>query len=88
MIEYVPEAASDLADAGVDDIAFGCTTGSLIGGKDYNAEIIRNIENEVSKRATTTTSAVVEAPNELGLRRLSIATSYENWLNQREKESL
>jgi len=32
MLDYVPQAVVDLADAAVDIIAFGCTSGSLIGG--------------------------------------------------------
>jgi len=36
MAEEIPRAASELADAEVDIIAFGCTVGSLIGGTGYD----------------------------------------------------
>jgi len=88
MIEDVPRAAIELADAGVDVIAFGCTTGSLVKGHGYDREIIEKIEGNVHIKATTTATAVVEALKELGIVRLSVATPYKEWLNEKEKEFL
>ena len=88
MIEDVPRAAIELADAGVNIIAFRCTTGSLVKGPGYDQEIIQKIEGSVHIRATTTATAVVEALKELGIVRLSVATPYKEWLNEKEKEFL
>ncbi|RLF91843.1 maleate cis-trans isomerase, partial [Thermococci archaeon] len=39
MATFAIDAAKLLADAGVELIAFGCTSGSFIGGKDFEKEI-------------------------------------------------
>ena len=86
MIEEVPRSSMELADAGVDVIAFGCTTGSLVKGFGYDQEIIKKIENSVHIKATTTSTAVVEAMKQLGIVKLSVATPYKEWLNEKVKE--
>lgn len=88
MIEDVPKVAIELADAEVDVIAFGCTTGSLVKGPGYDKEIIEKIEDSAHIKATTTSTAVLEALKELGIVKLSVATPYKEWLNEKEKEFL
>ncbi len=58
-VDQVEEASRLLADARVDIIAFGCTAGSLIGGKGFDQEIIRRIEQATGVRATTAITAVL-----------------------------
>lgn len=88
MIEDVPRVAVELSDAGVDVIAFGCTTGSLVKGSGYDKEITEKIESSVHIKATTTSTAVLEALKELKIVKLSVATPYKEWLNEKEKEFL
>jgi maleate isomerase len=82
LINYVPAAASDVADAGVGVIAFGCTTGSLYGGTGYDERIIEVIEQATGVRATTTSTAVLKGLRALGARRVTVVSPYEPWLNE------
>lgn len=86
--ERMLKAAEELLDAQVDVVAFGCTTGSLIKGLGYDKEIIDKIENAVKIPTTTTSTAVVTALKEMGIRKVSVATAYEEWLDKKEKEFL
>ena len=88
LIDHVPGAAGDLGDAGVDAIAFACTTGSLDGGLGYDRRIAEIIERESGVRATTTSTAVVEAFRALDARRLTIVSPYEPWLNEKVRSFL
>jgi len=88
MIGYVPSAAELLSHAKVDVIAFGCTGGSFIGGPGYDEKIIQEIERAAKIPGTTTTTAVVEALKRMKIKKLTLATPYEEWLNRREVEFL
>jgi maleate isomerase len=81
LIDHVPRAAGELADAGVDAIGFACTTGSLDGGLGYDRQISDLIESETGVPATTTSSALVEVLGLLGLKKLTVVSPYEAWLN-------
>lgn len=85
---YMPKAVEGLADAKVDVIAFGCTGGSLIKGIGHDQEIISAIEKSTGIPATTTSTAVIKALNEMGIKKVSVATPYEEWLNLKEKKFL
>jgi len=71
MEKYVEFAADTLADAGVDVIAYGCTTGSLVGGVGYDERIARKIEKSSGVRTIPTATAVIEALRHLGVERIS-----------------
>lgn len=88
MGKHVEEAASLLAQARPDIILFGCTIGSLIKGVGYDKDIIGRIERTAGIRATTTTSAVLEALQVLKAKKLSITTPYLEELNQAERSFL
>ena len=84
----VEDAASLLADAGVDIIAFNCTLGSLIKGRGYDQEIIDRIGRVTGIPATTTTTAVVEGLKALGIEKLILITPYVDRMNEIEKAFL
>ena len=88
MADDIPRAAAELADAEVNIIAFGCTTGSLIGGVGYDEELIRRIQETAHVPAITTSTAVVRALKELGIKTVCVATPYQEELNIKEKEFL
>ncbi|CAB50011.1 maleate cis-trans isomerase family protein [Pyrococcus abyssi] len=88
MSSYAIEAAKLLADAGVEVIAFGCTSGSFIGGKDFEKELEMKIEKEVNVETFTTSTAVIEALNILEMQTVQVITPYIDEINQREKEFL
>ncbi len=60
----------------MDIILYGCTSGSFIGGPGYDQEIIKEIEAAVGIPATTTTSCVLEAFADLGVKRIGLIGPY------------
>ena len=82
------EAARLLRDAGVEMILYGCTSGSFIGGKDYEKELESKIEEEVNVPVVSTSTAVVEALRILDARDILVITPYTDEINQREREFL
>ncbi|AMM54085.1 maleate cis-trans isomerase family protein [Pyrococcus kukulkanii] len=88
MATFATDAAKLLADAGVELIVFGCTSGSFIGGRDFEKEIEMKIEEEVNIETFTTSTAVIEALNVLDIQSLLVITPYIEEINQKEKEFL
>jgi len=72
-----------LATARVDVIAYGCTTGSFYKGPGWDREMLELISREAGVPAVATTPSVVDALRALGARRISVATPYPDWNNQR-----
>jgi maleate isomerase len=88
MAEDTERAAGLLADAGVDIIVYGCTTGSLVGGVEWEEGLVGRIEKETGIPAVSTGSSVVEALRSFGARRIGVATPYSEELNGLEKSFL
>ena len=82
------EGAKLLRDAGVELILYGCTSGSLIGGKDYEKKLEMEIEEEVTVPVISTSTAVIEALKMLDAREIIVITPYTDEINVREKEFL
>jgi len=81
LADEAEKAAKLLAEMKPDVIAFCCTSGSFIKGVGYDKEIIAKIERVANTKATTTTTAVVNALNRLKVKKLSIATPYIDEVN-------
>jgi maleate isomerase len=88
MAEDTERAGNLLADAGVDIIVYGCTTGSLVGGVQWEEDLVKRIEKGTGIPAVSTSSAVVDALRALGVRRIGVATPYSEELNNLEKRFL
>ena len=88
MVEKVEEAARLLVSADVDVIVFGCTTGSLVGGPEYDRAIEKRITSVARRPVAVTARAVVEALEALGARRVAVGTPYIDDLNVLEKRFL
>ncbi len=88
MEEDVERAALELTDAEVDLILFGCTTGSLIGGKGYDRMVADRITSATGIEALTTSTAVLRALEVLAARRISVATPYIDSVNEAERRFL
>jgi len=81
------EQATDLLKtADVNGILYGCTSGSLIKGVGWDQEIIRRIEERTGIPTTTTSTAVIEAFKELGIKSVAVATPYVDAVNKIEKD--
>jgi maleate isomerase len=88
MEKKIVKEALKLADAEVDVIAFGCTSGSLIRGLGHDREIVLRIEKATSTPAVATAGAVVNALRALNLLRISVVTPYTDEINILERKFL
>ena len=86
MKDHVERPSLELSSEGICDIiAFCCTVGSMVGGPNYDQEIIRMIEEKAKIPAITTTTAVKAALDALDVNRIAIATPYTLEINTLEK---
>lgn len=88
MEKEIEEAALRLADAKVDIIGFGCTSGGLFRGLGHDQQIVTKIEETTDIPAVATAGAVVNALKTLKLSRISVATPYTEEINSLEKRFL
>ncbi|WP_461865406.1 maleate cis-trans isomerase family protein [Thermococcus sp.] len=88
MESYAKAAAMRLADAAVDIIMYGCTSGSLLKGKGYDRQISQELERHSGIKTVTTSTAVLEALKELEISKLAVATPYIDDVNAKEKQFL
>ncbi len=88
MAEEIERSSKLLLDAKVDVIIYGCTSGSLIKGKEYDVEIERRINKTTGIPAIATARAVVEALNEKQVKKIAVATPYIEEINQKEARFL
>jgi len=88
MEEMAIEVSILLADAEVNVIGYGCTSGSLFKGKGHDKEIEEKITEITGIPAVATAKAVVEALDELQLSRVSVVTPYNEEINRLVKNFL
>lgn len=88
MADEIERCADLLATADVDVVAYGCTTGSLVKGADYDEETENRIKERAGVPAVATAASIKRAFDALDLRSLAIATSYIRDLNEREERFL
>ena len=88
MEKQMLEAAERLADAKVDVIGYGCTSGSLFRGKDHDVEIERKIREKTGIPAVATAGAVVKALKRLQVNKVCVATPYTEEINELERRFL
>lgn len=88
MDKNIADEASKLADAEVDVIAFGCTSGSLIRGLGHDKEIVSRIEKTTNTPSVATAGGVVNALKAFNLSKISVATPYTDEINILERKFL
>jgi len=71
-----------------DVVMFGCTSGSLIGGPNFDQKLIKIIEDATGDKGLTTSTAVLEAFQHLGVSKPSVITPYPDNTNEIEKQFL
>jgi maleate isomerase len=86
MEEYEEQCARLLGTAEVNAVAYGCTTGSLIEGPEYDHELEEHLSDIAGAPVVATSAALKRAAEALGLDSLSIATPYVDQLNEMEEE--
>ncbi|MCR6691234.1 MAG: aspartate/glutamate racemase family protein [archaeon YNP-LCB-003-016] len=88
MESEIDDEALKLADADVDVILYGCTTGSLFRGVGHDKLIESRIERLTGKPAISTSGAVVSALRFLKAEKISVITPYIDELNILEERFL
>nr|MBX2883589.1 aspartate/glutamate racemase family protein [Granulosicoccus sp.] len=67
---------SDLKDARVDMIAYGCTSATLSEGPQFDTQFCTQLQQKSGVPAVTTAGALVEAINALGVKRVAFTSPY------------
>ena len=80
--EDIEGPANLLAAAWANIIVYGCTIGSLAKGIGWDQEIMSRIKRATGVLPTTTSSAVVKAFKELGVKKVAVASPYRAELNK------
>ncbi len=79
----IESAAKYLATANVDAIAYGCTTGSFYKGPGWDEERMELIQRAAGVPAAATSPSVVEALRFFGAKRISVASPYPQYNNEK-----
>lgn len=88
MLDDLDTQSRLLASADVDVIVLGAVAPALTKGIGYDRELARRIEATAGKRATTTATALLEALEHLGVRRVSVAAPYDASISMMAKSFL
>jgi maleate isomerase len=81
MVAEMENQARLLASAEVDVIVLGATAPSFLKGLGYDRELIQKIESVTGRRATTTSTALIEAIRHFGARRVVLGSAYDARVN-------
>jgi maleate cis-trans isomerase len=81
----IEQATSELAEAGLSVIAYGCTAGSMVEPLDQLADFMMSVSGVP---AVTTAASIVAALQALKATKISIATPYHDALNDHEVDFL
>lgn len=84
MVDESGEAADRLTTAKVDIILYACTSGSFVGGVEWEKNITRKISKRTGIPAITTAGSVVAALQVIKAKKVSMATPYIKDLHERE----
>ena len=81
MVSDLETQSKLLASADVDVIVLGATAPSFLKGLGYDRSLIGKIEAATGKRATTTSTALIEALRHLGVSRVVLGAAYDDKVN-------
>jgi maleate isomerase len=76
LLPRIEEATRALADARCDVVAFHCTANSMEGGKEGEQQILSTMARAGAERATTTITAIQNAFDAFGAKRIVLITPY------------
>jgi len=88
LVQDLETQSRGLASADVDVIVLGAAAPSFLKGLGYDRELIRKIEAATGKRATTTSTALIEALRYLGVSRVVLGAAYDDKVNAIAKSFL
>jgi maleate isomerase len=81
MVAEMENQARLLASADVDVIVLGATAPSFLKGLGYDRELIGKIEAATGRKATTTSTALIEAIQHFGARQVVLGSAYDAKVN-------
>lgn len=81
----IEKFASDLDQAEVDVITYGCTAGSMVSPVESLSQLITQ---KTGRKALTTAQSIIEAIRAIDVRRIAVATPYFDTMNKHEKNFL
>ena len=81
MVQDMEAQAKLLASADVDVVVLGATAPSFLNGLGYDRELISKLEAATGKRATTTTTALVDGIRHFGAKRVALGSAYDEQVN-------
>lgn len=81
MVGDIETQSRALASADVDVIVLGAAAPSFLKGLGYDREMAKRIEAASGKRATTTSTALIEALQHLGVSRVVLGAAYDDKVN-------
>lgn len=84
MSDQVVRAAAAFKGFPMDLVCFCCTTGSMVGGSDYDRRLVADIEAACGIPALTTSTALMQAFQAMKVQSVAIATPYSGPLNEME----
>jgi maleate cis-trans isomerase len=88
MVDNAPSLGKSLASAGVSVVAFACTSASLFKGPGFDRAIAQAITQQTGLPSVCTASAVLQALEALGVKRVAVATPYVEWVYAAERDFL
>jgi maleate isomerase len=77
-------AATMISSVLPEAVVYGCTSGSFIKGEIWDNQIIAQIEEICHCPAVTTSRAMLNAIQELGLKKITLVTPYTDDINEKE----
>lgn len=86
--EHVVEVARSFVSYKPQVILWCCTAGSFLKGKGHDARLIKEMEAATGIPATTTSTAVMAAFKQMGIKKLCLVTPYPDPVNKIEKKFL
>lgn len=83
MTTQAPAAAELLGHAKVNAICYGCTGSGFLKTPDDDLEVAAALEQYTGIPSVTSSACIVQALRAFKVRRLSVASPYEPWLNEK-----
>lgn len=88
MADGAERAAELLSHADIDGVAYACTTGSLLHGTGFDAELELRLSELTGVPAVATALSVTRALAALNVEKLAVVTPYASKLDELEREYL
>lgn len=88
MEKHAQRASDEIATAKVDAIVYACTSGSFVGGAQWEKDLINKIESNTGIKTVTTSGAIAAGLTAVGAKNIVMATPYKQELNVLEVKFL